>query len=104
VETVPAPAVLPEAPLPPPPASLSQPSETTNGQPPAVEEAEQPTFHVLQPPAVTSIAPSEPVITPPPTTYTQLIAVPIASDQPLVTSTPTAPVKQVKRVCIFFFL
>ena len=95
------PTVLPEASVPSLPAvgSGSEPLETTTGPPPVTEETEQPTFHVMQPPIPTPVAPSEPAAAAPPTTYAQLIAVPIASDQPVVTTAPTAPVKQTKRVC-----
>ena len=100
VEPAPAPpTVLPEASVPSLPAVGSEPLETTAGPPPVAEEAEQPTFHVMQPPIPTPVAPSEPAAAAPPTTYAQLIAVPIASDQPVVTTAPTAPVKQAKRVC-----
>jgi hypothetical protein len=103
VEPAPAPpAVLPEASIPSLPAVGSEPLETTTGPPPVVEEAEPPTFHVMQPPIPTSVAPSEPAA--PSTTYAQLIAVPIASDQPVVTTAPTAPAKQAKRVCSYSIL
>jgi hypothetical protein len=105
VESVPVSAALPEASLPPAPAPPLESSETTNVPLPSVsEDAEQPTFHVMQPPPPIPIASSEPTIAPPPTTYTQLIAVPITSDQPIAASAPTtttiATTKQTKRVCV----
>jgi hypothetical protein len=59
----------------------------------------------MQPPPPVPIAPNEPSIVAPSTTYTQLIAVPIPSDSsnlPIATTTPTN--KQSKRVCILFLL
>ncbi len=104
VESVPAPTVVPETPQPPPPILPSEPLEPPNVPLPLVsEESEQPTFHVMQPPPPVAIAPSEPAVAPPPTTYTQLIAVPIASEPPIAPNTTTTPTnKQTKRVCISF--
>ena len=98
VESVPTLTALPETPLPAPADPSSQPAEVPNESPPVTEEAEQPTFHVMQPPAPASTTPSEPPVALPPATYTQLIAVPIASEQPAPACPPTVPVKQTKRV------
>jgi hypothetical protein len=107
VESLPAPVVLPEVSqplLPPPPSTeVSDPSNVSLPLP--SEESEQPTFHVMQPPPPVSIAPSESMVAPPSTTFTQLVAVPIASDTPVapnatVTATATPTTKQTKRVCI----
>ncbi|CAF3979677.1 unnamed protein product [Rotaria sp. Silwood2] len=99
VESIPASTPLPEAPLPQPVAPSSEPSETTNAPlPPVSDDAEQPTFHIMQPPPPAILASNEIAIAPAPTTYTQLIAVPIASDQTITPTTPTATtIKQTKR-------
>ncbi len=102
VESVPVSTALPETST--PAAPPLEPSETTNVPlPPVSEDVEQPTFHVMQPPPSAPVAPSELTVAPPPTTYTQLIAVPITSDQPIAASTPTPTAKQTKRVCVLFF-
>jgi RsiW-degrading membrane proteinase PrsW (M82 family) len=76
---------------------MSEPISTT-------EESEQPTFHVMQPPLSTSIVPSEPTVAQLATTYAQLVAVPIAAEQSLVSNAPTAPNKPTKRVFILLSL
>ncbi len=107
VESLPAPVVVPEVPQPlpppaPPPTEVSEPVNVS--VPPASEEFEQPTFHVMQPPAPpVPIVPNESAAAPSSTTFTQLVAVPIASDTPIApttTITPTPVAKQTKRVCI----
>jgi len=57
-------------------------------------------------PTPTPISLTESSVAPPSVIPTQFIAVPIAPAQPLLTSTPSATIKRVKRVCIFhvFFL
>ncbi|CAF0913134.1 unnamed protein product [Rotaria sp. Silwood1] len=99
VESIPASTPLPEAPLPQPVAPSAEPSEITNVPlPPASDDAEQPTFHIMQPPPPAIVASNEVAIAPAPPTYTQLIAVPIASDQTITPTTPTrTTIKQTKR-------
>jgi hypothetical protein len=55
-------------------------------------------------PILTPISITESSLAPPSVTQAQLITVPIASAQPLLTSTPTATIKRAKRVdfCRFF--
>ena len=101
VDPVPAPpTVVPEASVPSLPTVGTEPMENTTEPLPVTGEAEQPTFHVMQPPVPTPTVSSEPVVAPPATTYAQLIAVPIASDPAVVATAPTPPVKQTKRVCL----
>jgi hypothetical protein len=103
-ESVPAPTTVPETSQPIPPVPLLEPAEPLNAPlPPASEEGEQPIFHVMQPPPPAPIISIEPAIPPPSTTYTQLIAVPIVSDPPMISNTTTTSTnKQTKRVCIFY--
>jgi hypothetical protein len=56
---------------------------------------------VVDQPLLTSVIPTELSVAPPSSTHAQLIAVPIAARQPLLTSTPSATIKRIKRVCIF---
>lgn len=49
-------------------------------------------------PIITSVSSVEPLVAPPSVTSAQLITVPIASAQPLMTSTPSASNKRKKRV------
>ena len=110
---MPPPVSLPEAPLlaplpppPPPPPTTLETSETASVPlPTGSEETEQPTFHVMQPAPPTSVVSNETVVAPPSSTYAQLIAVPIASEQsiaPSIPTTTTTTIKQTKRVCINF--
>jgi hypothetical protein len=50
----------------------------------------------------TPISITELSVAPPSVTQAQLITLPIASAQPLLTSTPTATIKRAKRVCFLF--
>ena len=52
-------------------------------------------------PIPTPISITESSVAPPSVTQAQLITVPIASAQPLLTSTPTATIKRAKRVWFF---
>ncbi|CAF1206065.1 unnamed protein product [Rotaria sordida] len=100
VESIPVSTPLPEAPLPQPIVPSSESSEITNVPlPPISDDTEQPTFHIMQPPPPATIAPNELAIAPAPPTYTQLIAVPITSDQTITPTiqTTTATIKQTKR-------
>ncbi len=108
VESVPASTTPTEVPVPstPVPATSSEPSESVNAPAvPASDETDPTTFHVMQPPESISVASSEiPIVpTPTPPTYAQLIAVPIASDQPIVAATSTPTAKPAKRVRIIDF-
>ncbi|CAF4919431.1 unnamed protein product, partial [Rotaria magnacalcarata] len=75
------------------PVPSSEPTETINAQlPPTSEDTEKPTFHIMQPPPPVAppIVSNEVLIAPAPSTYTQLVAVPIASDQSITVTTPAA--------------
>jgi hypothetical protein len=72
------------------------PSINLNGTLLKTEIIERPTL------TPTPISLTESLVAPPSVTPTQFIAVPITPAQPLLTSTPTAPIKRVKRVCILY--
>ena len=57
---------------------------------------------VIEPPVLpepTPISATEPSVAPPTAITTPMVTVPIAPAQPLLTSTPSAPIKKPKRVC-----
>ncbi|CAF3490015.1 unnamed protein product [Rotaria socialis] len=100
VESVPASASLSEALISTLPVPPSESAEATNAPLSLTsEDTEKPTFHIMQPPppAAPPIVSNEVPIAPAPPTYTQLVAVPIASDQSITVTTPTATIKQTKR-------
>ena len=71
------------------------PTLNLNVSPLKCEVVEQPL------PTSTPISLTESPVAPPSVTQTQLITIPIAPAQPLLTSTPSATIKRAKRVCVF---
>ncbi len=68
-------------------------SSNLNGAPLKCEVVEQPL------PTSTPISLTESSVAPPSVTQPQMITVPIAPAQPLLTSTPSTTIKRTKRVC-----